>query len=344
MPHTSHAILLATLVVASCTRHDPAAADSPATAVPPAIQAPHRIVVIPKGTSHEFWKAVELGARRADLEFDDIEVVWQGPSGEGSTQQQIALVEGAADGRYDAICLAPLDSRALVPAVRNALQRHLPVVVFDSALSGHDLPITTYVATENRAGGARAASELARALHDEGNVIVLLYQMGSESTTERELGCLAALAAHPGIHVVSSDVYAGPSEGTAVSAAENLLSTFGGRVDGVFCPNESTTSGFLTALQRHPRKGDKDLVVVGFDLSTRIVQAIESGALTATIAQDPVSMGYRSVVAARAALAHEPVAPRIDTPLTVVTRDNLDAPDVQRLLEPFQASRRQDER
>jgi ribose transport system substrate-binding protein len=338
MPPTRHAILLATLVVAACNGQDPAVADAAAA------RGPRRVIVIPKGTSHEFWKAVEFGARRADAECDDIEVVWQGPSGEGSTQQQIALAEACAGGGYDALCIAPLDSRALVPAVRSALRRDMPVVVFDSALSATDLAITSYVATENRLGGEQAAEELVRALHGAGNVIVLRYQMGSESTTEREEGCLAALAAHPGIHVVSSDVYAGPSECAAVTASEKLLSTFHGRVDGAFCPNESSTSGFLTAVARHPSEDDKDVVVVGFDLSPRIAQAIESGALKATLAQDPVEMGYRAVLAARAALAHEPVDARIDTPLTVVTRDNLGSVDVQHLLEPFPAPRPQDGR
>jgi ribose transport system substrate-binding protein len=329
MPHTSHAILLATLVGFSCARHEPAAAAA----------RPRRVAVIPKGTSHEFWKAVESGARRADAELDDLEIVWQGPAGEGATQQQIALVEACAAGDYDALCIAPLDARALVPAVRRALDRKLTVVVFDSSLAASDLGVTTFVASENRHGGEMAGAELARAMNATGNVIVLRYQMGSESTTEREDACLATLAQHQGIHVLSADVYAGPDESAAVAASEKLLSTFDGRVGGVFCPNESSTSGFLTALQRHPRDSHTPIVVVGFDLSTRIVQALDSGLLAATVAQDPVAMGYRSVVAAHDALAHKPVDARIETPEILVRRDMLEQPEVQRLLDPFQSRR-----
>jgi ribose transport system substrate-binding protein len=338
MLHTRFALLLAVFIgfVCACSRECPRSASAVQAASSPRAW---RIAVIPKGTSHEFWKAVEIGARRADAELGDIEIVWKGPCGEGATQQQIALVESITSGGYDGLCLAPLDGRALAPAVRAAIGRNIPVVIFDSALTVADVPVTAFVATPNRRGGEEAGAELARAMNDEGNVIVLRYQMGSASTQEREDGCLAALAAHPRIHVISDDVFAGPEEADAVDVAESVLSTFGERVDGVFCPNESSTSGFLTALQRDPRPREHKLVVVGFDLSKRILQALQSGALHATVAQDPATMGYQAVMALHARLTGQTVQPRIETPQTLVLRESLSSPEVKRLLEPFSTPR-----
>jgi ribose transport system substrate-binding protein len=105
----------------------------------------------------------------------------------------------------------------------------------------------------------------------------------------------------------------------------------------VFCSNESTTSGFLTALKRNTLARSRGIVVVGFDLSTRIVQALESGALHATVAQDPEDMGYRAVRAMRDRLDGHTVPPRIETSQTLVTREALTSDDVQRLLEPFES-------
>src|SRR5262245_38963082 len=91
-----------------------------------------RIAVIPNGTVHEFWKAVESGARQADAELDDVEIVWKGPAGEGDAAAEIQLVESFLAEGCDGICLAPLDARALEPPVRAAISHGTPVVVFDS--------------------------------------------------------------------------------------------------------------------------------------------------------------------------------------------------------------------
>jgi ribose transport system substrate-binding protein len=329
------AILIAVLAGCVCGCSPECPASTGTAHAPPA--SVRRIAVIPKGTSHEFWQAVERGARKADAEIADIEIVWKGPVGEGATQDQIALVESITSGSYAGICLAPLDGRALAPAVRNAIRRKIPVVLFDSALTDPDVAVATLVATQNRRGGEIAGEELARALKGKGDVLVVRYQSGSLSTTEREEGCLAALAAHPDIRVIASENYAGPEESDAVVVSENLLSKHGGTVDGVFCPNESTTSGFLTALKRDSRGLSKDLVVVGFDLSKRIVQALESGALHATVAQDPESMGYRAVLAMRDRLDDKALPPRIETPQTLVLRETLSTSEVKRLLEPFES-------
>ncbi len=113
-----------------------------------------RIAMIPKGTSHEFWKSVEAGARKAEKEFG-VEIAWKGPTGEGDTGEQIRIVENFLAGGYDGICLAPLDGIALRKPVDEVLANKVPVVIFDSALADPK-GITSFVATNNfRAGRAR---------------------------------------------------------------------------------------------------------------------------------------------------------------------------------------------
>jgi ribose transport system substrate-binding protein len=121
-----------------------------------------RVAVIPKGTSHEFWKAVETGARRADAELADLEIVWKGPAGEGNTAEQQKVVENFLADGYDGICLAPLDGLALGKQVLRATGSGVPVVIFDSGLKdpAAAASIASYVATNNRAGGALAARTL----------------------------------------------------------------------------------------------------------------------------------------------------------------------------------------
>ncbi len=293
-----------------------------------------RVAVVPKGTNQDFWKAVESGARRADRELDDLDIVWKGPQGEGDTAQQISIVESFVADQYDAICLAPLDARALEPTVNQAIERKIPVVIFDSALASSDVPIVSYVATNNVRGGEMAADHLAKLLDGKGRVVLMPYAIGSESTEQRERGFLQAIAKYPGITVISSDKHGGPDESRAIETGESLLATFGAEIDGIFCSNESSTSGMLTALTRDPRRLAGRVKLVGFDSSANIVKGMEAGGIHGVVLQDPVKMGYESVKAAHARLSGVPTPPRVETGETLATPENLAEPRIHALLFP----------
>src|SRR5439155_773340 len=97
------------------------------------------------------------------------------------------------------------------------------------------------------AGAIQALGEL---IGGKGKVLLLRDGEGSASTTERESGFLEVFRSrYPGIEIVSADQYAGPTRETAKRASENLLNRYGGLVQGIFTPNESSTIGMLLALQ-----------------------------------------------------------------------------------------------
>jgi ribose transport system substrate-binding protein len=207
-----------------------------------------RVIVIPKGTTHEFWKTIHAGAEKAADDLGSVDLIWQGPQKEDDRVQQIQLVQNAIAARVDGIVLAPLDARALVKPVEDAVARGIPVVVIDSALESK--AITAYVATNNSNGGALAARRLGDLLKGQGRVILLRYAVGSASTEQREKGFTETLAKEfPRLTLVSDTEYAGPTSDSAQQKAQSLVTRFRGRVDGVFCPNESSTLGMLRALE-----------------------------------------------------------------------------------------------
>jgi ribose transport system substrate-binding protein len=293
------------------------------------------VAVIPKGTTHEFWKSIHAGALQAVDELSaqgtPVDVIWKGPLREDDREQQIQVVEGFLSQGVQGIVLAPLDSRALVRPVEEAGRAGIPVVIIDSGLESSD--IVSFVATDNLKGGALAADRLGEVMKGSGKVLMLRYQEGSASTHDREEGFLAELAAqYPGIEVVTSDQYAGPTRETAKRASENLLNRFGDGIDGIFTPNESSTIGMLLALQDIGRAGA--LPFVGFDSSEMLVQAVRSGQLQGIVLQNPVRMGYLGVMTMVKHLQGEPVAPRVDTGVMIVTPANIDSPEAQQLLNP----------
>jgi ribose transport system substrate-binding protein len=231
------------------------------------------------------------------------------------------------------IVLAPLSDKGLGASVRASIKAGIPVVVFDSALAGDDP--TSFVATDNVAAGRMAAEELARRMGDTGNVVVLRYQEGSASTASREQGFLAAIGAHPSIHVVSDNQYGGATTESAFATSENLLGAqkaASGGVQGVFAPNESTTFGMLLALRKANLAGKVHFV--GFDASEKLVKALRDGSIDALVIQNPFNIGYLAVKAMTDHLHGRPVDRRIDTGARVATQANADSPEIAELLAP----------
>ncbi|MGP0063878.1 MAG: substrate-binding domain-containing protein [Isosphaeraceae bacterium] len=207
-----------------------------------------KVIVIPKGTTHEFWKSVHAGALKAAEELRNVEVIWLGPQKEDDRVQQISLVQNAVAAGVDGIVLAPLDSHALVEPVESAMAKGIPVVIFDSGLDTSKM--ISYIATDNYHGGVLAARRLGEVLKGKGKVILLRYAVGSESTEQRENGFTETLAKEfPGISLLSDTEYAGPTSDSAQQKAQSLVTRYRGQVDGIFCPNESSTFGMMRALE-----------------------------------------------------------------------------------------------
>jgi ribose transport system substrate-binding protein len=206
-----------------------------------------RVIVIPKGTTHEFWKTFHAGTQKAADELGNVDVIWQGPQKEDDRVQQIQLVQSAIAAGVDGIVLAPLDARALVDPVEVAVAKGIPVVIFDSALESKKT--VSYVATNNYNGGVLAGQRMGELLKGQGRVILLRYAVGSESTEQRENGFTDTLAKEfPGISLLSESEYAGPTSDSAQQKAQSLVTRYRGQVDGIFCANESSTFGMLRAL------------------------------------------------------------------------------------------------
>jgi ribose transport system substrate-binding protein len=288
-----------------------------------------RIVVIPKGTTHAFWKSVEAGARKASDELG-VQMTWKGPLKEDDRAEQIKVVEQFVSEGVGGICLAPLDSEALARPVGSAKGRNIPVVIFDSALRGEPgKDFVSYVATNNVKGGQMAGEQLAKLLGGTGKVVLLRYGVGSASTTERETGFLEALKAHPGISVISENRYAGPTVATAKSEAMKLVDQLK-QADGVFAPNESSTLGMLGALQDNGLAGK--ITFVGFDATPPLVAALEKGEIKSLVAQDPDRMGYLAVQTLVKHMRGEKVEQVIDTGARLLTADSLNDPDTRKFL------------
>ena len=296
----------------------------------------YTIAVIPKGTTHEFWKSINAGAIKAQREFAaegiTVNVIWKGPLKEDDREQQVQVVENFVGRRVSGIVLAPLDSKALVAPVETAVRGKIPVVIIDSGLASKVQ--SSFVATDNREGGRIAAHNLGKILGGQGNVIMLRYAVGSNSTEEREEGFLEVMKADfPAIKLLSTDQHAGATRDSAKRVAENLLSRFGKQVNGIFACNESAASGMLLALRDAGLAGGK-VKFVAFDSGETLNAGLQAGDVQGFVVQNPLNMGYLGVKTIVAVLRGEKVPDRIDTGVGFVTKENFNDPAMADIVHP----------
>lgn len=289
------------------------------------------IAFVPKATSHEFWKSVHAGAEQGKAEAG-VDIVWKGPITESDREGQINLVQDFIAQKVDGICLAPLDSQALIGVVREAADAGIPTLIYDSGLDDSESTIS-FVATDNYNGGQIAGRHLGKLLGGKGRVIVLRYTVGSQSSDLRERGCLDVLAKEfPNIEILSSNEYAGDTADKALVKAQQLLLTFGDKVDGVFTPSQHVSTGMLRALDEQGLAGK--VKFIGFDAGPELVAALRSGKMHGIVLQDPVRMASLAVTTMAAYLRCEKVEPRIATGETLATPENMDDPEIKKLLAP----------
>lgn len=307
-------VLLITLVCAwgpSCNRSDQT-----------------RIVVIPKATSHVFWQTVHAGAATAGNEAG-VRIDWLGPALETNFARQIEIVDSAITSRADGIVLAPTEATSLVTVVERAAREGVPLVVFDSGVDTENY--VSFISTNNYQAGVQAARELGTLLAGSGTVAMVKMVPGASSTMQREKGFEDTLAAEfPEIEKVAEQ-YCMSDMAKALEVTENML-TAHPNLDSIFASAEPATVGAGRALKGRGLTGK--VKFVGFDFSASIEEDLRSGVIDALVVQDPFDIGYQAVKTVLAKLAGETPAKRIDTPATVVTRANLDTPEIDRLVHP----------
>ena len=285
-----------------------------------------QIAVIPKGITHIFWESIRRGAEKAGAEAG-VKIFWNGPEREGNREMQIQIIEDFITQKVSGIVLAPIDNKALVPSVEKIYAKNIPCVIIDSGIDTDKY--VSFVATDNYKGGVIAAKRMGKILNGKGKIVVVKYAPGSASTMKREDGFIDTIKKEfPEIEIVDSK-YGMDTVETALQAAEDLL-TKNAELDGLFACNESTSVGALRALQSQGRAGK--MKMIGFDAGGLLIEGVKTGVVDSLVVQNPYKMGYEGVRVLIAALDGKKVDRRIDTGVTLVTRENLETPEIRSLL------------
>ena len=287
-----------------------------------------RIAVIPKANSHEFWVSVHAGVDAAAEKFG-VEALWNGPAQETEYDRQMQIVDSMIAQRVDGLAVAATERKALNRSLDRAAELGIPVTVFDSGVDSTNY--LSFVATNNYQGGQMAARELAQLLGDKGQVAMVMNIPGSVSTMDRERGFEDVIKTDfPKIAIVARQ-FSMSDRSKGMAAAEDIL-TAHPDLDGIFASSEPSSSGAALALKSRSLSGK--VKCVGFDASDDLIRDLKDGTLQALVVQDPFRMGFEAVKTLVDKLNGKTPPKQIDLPARVVTKEDLDKPEIHQLLYP----------
>jgi ribose transport system substrate-binding protein len=241
--------------------------------------------------------------------------------------KQIEMLQAALDKKPNAIGLAALDSKAVIPLLERARAQHIPVIGFDSGVDS-DIPVTT-AATNNVAAAALAADKMAALIGDAGEIALVVHDQTSRTGIDRRDGFVNEIKQkHPKITIVDIQ-YGGGDHLKSTDLAKAIMQAHP-NLKGFFGANEGSAIGVLNAVVELKKQGK--IVVIGYDSGQAQMDAIRSGVMAGAITQNPVGIGYKCVEAAVKALKGEKLPKTIDTGFFWYDKTNIDSKQIAPLL------------
>jgi ribose transport system substrate-binding protein len=284
--------------------------------------------VIPKGTADVFFQSVHAGAAAAAQQFHE-DILWDGPSRETDYSRQLEIMDSMLNRHVDGIVVAAADRTTLNASLDRAARENVPVVIFDSGVDSTNY--VSFVATNNYEGGQSGGRKLGQLLNGKGKVAIIDHAPGSASTMDRERGFKDVIAKEfPGISIVGEQ-YSMADRAKGMAATENIL-TAHPDLNGIFASAEPASVGAAQALKSRGLAGK--IRLVAFDSSEGLVDDLKAGVIDALIAQDPFKIGFEGVRAVSEKLDGKTPGKKVDLSAVVITKANLDQPEIQQLLHP----------
>ncbi|AAM24024.1 ribose transport system substrate-binding protein [Caldanaerobacter subterraneus subsp. tengcongensis MB4] len=314
-------VLAISLVFSGCSskQQTPSSSSTQESSQTASSEKKYNIVLITMDSMDEHWLAVKAGAEAKAKELGNVQLTFRAPAEKADPNEQVRMMEDAINQKADAILIAPTDQTALTPVVEKAFDAGIPVILIDSPVKTDKY--VSFVATDNIKAAEMAADKLGELLGGKGKIAIISAQPGSGTTIMRENGFKDRLKEkYPDIQIITTQ-YSMGDKNRALNQALDIL-TAHPDLAGFYGTNEGSTIGIAMAIKQKDLAGK--VKVVGFDISQATINAIKENYIQASMVQNPYMMGYKGVEIAVDKLQGKEVPKRVDTGVTVMTKDNVD--------------------
>ncbi|TDD93951.1 ABC transporter substrate-binding protein [Actinomadura rubrisoli] len=285
-----------------------------------------KLTLVQGMAGEEFYETMACGAK-AEAARLGVDLKVQGPQKFDPTLQT-PIVNSVVAGRPDAMLIAPTDTKALIAPLTQAKAAGIKIILVDTVVEERSIGLSR-ISTDNAKGGEAAATALTKQIGDKGKVLVISTDPGVSTVDARVKGFEQAIkTSHPGVRYIGVQ-YSHNDVGDASKIVNSALAK-DPDLAGVFATNLNSATGAGSALQQAGKLGK--VKMIGFDAGPAQVKQLRDGVVQGLIAQLPGAIGAKGVDQAVAAVRGQPVTASIPTDATVVTKENVDAPEGQKVL------------
>jgi ribose transport system substrate-binding protein len=303
------------LVVAACGDDNESSGGGSASSSGGGEKKNYKMTLVAGVKGDEFYITMNCGAQEKAKELG-VTLDFQGPD-EFDASQQTPIVNAVAAKKPDAMLVAPTDTKAMFAPIKQVADAGSKVVLVDTTLEQADMAVSQ-IASDNKGGGAAAATTLQELIGGKGKVYVINVKPGISTTDLREQGFVEK-AKELGLTYVGRD-YSNDKPETAAAKVKAALAK-NPDIKGIFATNLFSAEGAATGVREAGAKGVK---IVGFDAGPKQVEDLKQGIVQALIAQKPAEIGADGVEQAYNALTGKPNEAKIATGFTSITQDNLE--------------------
>ena len=293
------------------------------------------IAMVATNSKNSYWDVVEKGAVQAIADLNTalgytgkskIKLSFDAPKGE-DVIEQINIIDQFLDKAPDALCVAFTDASSCKTQMDMAKNNGIKTIAFDTP---DDSQLTeTVVATDNRAAASEAAKKMFEAIDYEGKVAILVHNSLTQSAQVRKQAIIDEMTQNyndKNIQFVEI-VYAAQEERSESEILSELLAKYDD-LAGIICTDKQTTEMVIDYAKGLEEVNFK---IVGFDTSEKIITEV-GNLLVGTMAQDPYSIGYATVVAAARSITNMGNEENICTEHVWIDAENLESSEVQSVL------------
>lgn len=290
---------------------------------------PKVIAVVPETTAQEIWESEHAGVTHAAHAFG-WKVYWNGPSREDDFPRQVQIVRQAIARGVTGLILSPDHDVVLISSVQAALDKKIPTVIVGSPLGISPSGKLVFVVNDDDATGRLAAARAAMYLKPGDSVAILGMNPNLLSSIERANAFEDAIETHiRGIRIEERRTTS-VSPAAAEEIAEDVIHAYP-HLRVILALNVNQSRAVYGALLSTGSEGKIALIACDQDLD--LLHHLRSGGIDSLIAQNTYVMGYDAIQEIHKQLAGEPTERRIVIPPVLITRENVDSPDVQKVLD-----------
>lgn len=310
----------------------------------------YSIVYLTPSTASQFWTYVGIGIENAMKDMEEehgvkIDFSTVGPAEESQTEDYVTAFEQCIAKQPDAIVTATLAIDATVPKAQEATNAGIVLNFVNCGLGvgddgAHEEAYNEFYYCSNDTIGEMAAQAFLDAMEAKGmptdkGTLGMNTNVENEALNHRVDSFRDYMAENaPGL-TLTDTYYNGNVVETAQSNAENIISTFGSDLIGMYSGNNITGDGVCLAVKD---AGIADKIVnIAVDSDDTEIAALEGGYLDAIIVQDAYAQGYKCMENAILTLINgkNPESEKqVNCPPVVITQDNMNDDEMQDLLDP----------